>query len=221
MNTGKLLFQKSNVSDTFIRAYRNLFELDDDENMEPFSSNIRSLLVDSILEDLDVNLEVRNQFFNPHDLFSSHLLNAKWLNTQIRTKNLKGLSLLISEGYFDKSFILHDQSNHKNFMKILEDSIADLKRENTEYSANSIEYLEDTLRKFTVTDNYDARSYLHENWASLKNIFKFQPLAEIRDYFGEKNALYFGFAGSFITMLWLPSFVGVLFFIIGISIFYE
>jgi len=43
----------------------------------------------------------------------------------------------------------------------------------------------------------------------------------VRDYFGEKNALYFGFVGSFIGMLWIPSFVGVLFFLLGIGLYYT
>ena len=95
------------------------------------------------------------------------------------------------------------------------------KRKKTKYSQDSINYFEAIIKEYAVKNCFDSRSYLQENWASLKNFFKFQPLAEIRDYFGEKNALYFGFAGSFITMLWMPSLVGLLFFVLGISIFYE
>ena len=63
----------------------------------------------------------------------------------------------------------------------------------------------------------DRRFELHENWARFAKIFRYQPMWKIRNYFGESNAFYFAWIGTFISSLWLPSFVGVLFFVIGVS----
>jgi hypothetical protein len=63
--------------------------------------------------------------------------------------------------------------------------------------------------------------WLHALALALGNLFKFQPLGSIRDYFGEQNAIYFGFVGSFITMLWIPALVGIVFFVLGLSFYYR
>jgi hypothetical protein len=90
-----------------------------------------------------------------------------------------------------------------------------------DYGPASIEYLENTVKQFALTDLPDTRKFLQDNWASFKNIIKFQPLDKVRDYFGEKNALYFAFVGSFITMLWLPSLIDIFFFILDMSLYYK
>jgi len=43
----------------------------------------------------------------------------------------------------------------------------------------------------------------------------FQPLNTIRDYFGEMNAMYFAWLGTFLATLALPAFLGLVFFAIG------
>ena len=182
--------EKLYVSDAYIRSNRLLFDL----KGQPFSNCTRTLLVDSILNNLELNFMVNNQ---------------------IRT--LVGLPLLISEEYFEEAFVLHDQTCHDIFLK----GVKEFKENNKDYSQHSIEYIEAIFSHYMMSDQFDSRAYLHDNWASLKNIFKFQPLAEVRDYFGEKNAIYFGYVGSFITMLWFPSLVGILFFIVGISLYYT
>ena len=52
------------------------------------------------------------------------------------------------------------------------------------------------------------RKWLHQNWAQYKNIMRPQPLDRIRDYFGEKVALYFTFIGFYTKWLILFSLVG-------------
>jgi len=182
------------VSDTYIRSNKYLFDLKEDTTNGPFSSCTRSLLVDSIL----TNLEIKYIY-------------------QSKKISIKGLPLIINAKIFEESFLLHDQTSHKYFTKI----INNFKWENLEYTQSSIDYLVQNMKKFSMTGYSDMRAYLQDNWASLGNLFKFQPLGSIRDYFGEQNAIYFGFVGSFITMLWIPALVGIVFFVLGLSFYYR
>jgi hypothetical protein len=161
---------------------------------DTFNNCTRTLLVDSILNNFKITFLVNNQM-----------------------QTLIGLPLLITENYFDEGFVLHDQTCHRIYFK----GIENLKESNKDYGPNSIEYIEALFNHHMFSDQFDLRFFLQENWASLKNLFKFQPLREVRDYFGEKNAIYFGYVGSFITMLWFPALVGVFFFIVGISLYYT
>mmetsp|Transcript_9072 Transcript_9072/g.21112 ORF Transcript_9072/g.21112 Transcript_9072/m.21112 type:complete len:722 (-) Transcript_9072:33-2198(-) len=53
----------------------------------------------------------------------------------------------------------------------------------------------------------EMREFLIQNWVwSWKNR---QPIEEIREYFGEKIALYFVWLGYYTTMLWIPALVGI------------
>ncbi len=64
--------------------------------------------------------------------------------------------------------------------------------------------------------NNDKLSKLDSSWASLRNLFKYQPLWGIRSYFGEYVALYFAFCGVLISSLWIPTLTGVAFFALGL-----
>lgn len=59
----------------------------------------------------------------------------------------------------------------------------------------------------------DPRAKLNRSWTKL---FKFQPLWRIRNYYGEKIALYFAWSGHLITSLWLPMLFGLAIFIYGL-----
>ena len=61
------------------------------------------------------------------------------------------------------------------------------------------------------------RIALYQEWARYRNIFKVQPLDQIRNYFGERLALYFAFTGFYTSWLILFSIVGcaVMFFGLG------
>ncbi|OAF70406.1 Anoctamin-like protein [Intoshia linei] len=61
---------------------------------------------------------------------------------------------------------------------------------------------------------YDQRLMLDKLWA--KPWFKYQPLWRIRNYFGEKIALYFAWAGLLSFSLIIPSIFGLIVFIYGL-----
>ncbi|XP_071943623.1 anoctamin-4-like isoform X4 [Antedon mediterranea] len=59
------------------------------------------------------------------------------------------------------------------------------------------------------------RHLLHETWGRFGMWYKFQPLDQIRAYFGEKIALYFAWLGFYTYMLVPASILGLLVFIYG------
>ena len=65
-------------------------------------------------------------------------------------------------------------------------------------------------------DGKGKRDLLFHEWAALKKILKFQPLDDVRDYFGVKVALYFAWLGFYTNLLIVPSCVGVICFIYGL-----
>lgn len=67
------------------------------------------------------------------------------------------------------------------------------------------------------SDADSQRGLLLKEWGFVKNWLKHQPLDTIKDYFGVKVALYFSWLGFYTNMLILPSILGVLVFIIGLS----
>lgn len=62
------------------------------------------------------------------------------------------------------------------------------------------------------------RQYLREKMLYPKAWFKFVPLQDIRNYFGEKIALYFAWASAYILWLMFPALIGFIFFIIRYTV---
>ncbi|XP_074659830.1 anoctamin-4-like [Tubulanus polymorphus] len=62
----------------------------------------------------------------------------------------------------------------------------------------------------------NMRKHLYDQWAAWRNAFKSQPLDYIRNYFGEKIALYFAWLGFYTYMLVPASIVGVIVFMYGL-----
>jgi len=63
------------------------------------------------------------------------------------------------------------------------------------------------------TMEVDTRHELDKTWAKS---CRFQPLWKIRNYFGEKIALYFAWCGMLIMTLWLPMLFGLAVFLYGL-----
>ena len=71
-------------------------------------------------------------------------------------------------------------------------------------------------RKHRQDTPVNNRQRLQADWGSITAIFTYQPLDAIKEYFGEKIALYFAWLGFYTAFLIPASFVGCLCFIYGI-----
>ena len=72
------------------------------------------------------------------------------------------------------------------------------------------------IRKSKKDPPVNERQRLQADWASVSCMFRYQPIHAIREYFGEKIALYFSWLG-FYTMFLVPAaIVGILCFIYGV-----
>ncbi|XP_052051900.1 anoctamin-9 [Apodemus sylvaticus] len=60
---------------------------------------------------------------------------------------------------------------------------------------------------------------LKRTWARWRNMFQSQPIDKIRDYFGEKVALYFTWLGWYTYMLVPAAVVGLIIFLSGFALF--
>ena len=168
------------------------------------SSRLRSTLVHSILVNLDFEVETV-----PKNLiqFNDQNTNQKLIK---KMKKYCGIQMMISKGYFEDAFILHDDS-------IDDFHIKDLLRFNK--SKEGVEAISSCMDNEIVRQN-DHRLDLYGKWAKFKNTFKFQPLNLIKDYFGERMELYFTWVGAFITTLWIPAIIGLFFFKAGLAFSY-
>ncbi|RWS06743.1 hypothetical protein B4U79_02864, partial [Dinothrombium tinctorium] len=71
-------------------------------------------------------------------------------------------------------------------------------------------------------EKLNRRQVLYKYWSSWSNIFKYQPINHIRDYFGERIAYYFAWLGFYTTWLFPAAIVGVLVFAFGVlSVEYD
>ncbi|XP_047548658.1 anoctamin-9 isoform X1 [Lutra lutra] len=84
----------------------------------------------------------------------------------------------------------------------------------------------DTLEDLLKSGVFETRFALHKgeeglkkNWARWRNMVRCQPIDDIRDYFGEKVALYFAWLGWYTYMLVPAAVVGLIVFLSGFSLF--
>ncbi|XP_021119725.1 anoctamin-9 isoform X3 [Heterocephalus glaber] len=84
----------------------------------------------------------------------------------------------------------------------------------------------DTFEDLVKDGVFEARFPLHRGeedlrakWAQWRNMFQEQPIDAIRDYFGEKVALYFAWLGWYTYMLVPAAVVGLIIFLSGFALF--
>lgn len=64
-----------------------------------------------------------------------------------------------------------------------------------------------------INEEGTMRELLYTNWASVKKWYRYQPLDDIKEYFGVKIGLYFAWLGFYTYMLLLASIVGLICFL--------
>ncbi|XP_065333493.1 anoctamin-7-like isoform X2 [Cloeon dipterum] len=112
------------------------------------------------------------------------------LSTAVFGKKKKGevgVDRLVEEGVFSAAFPLHDGP----------------------YEIKNRSDLKDTSK-------LNARQVLYEYWARWGKWYKYQPLDHIREYFGEKIAIYFAWLGFYTGWLLPAAIVGLLVFMYGV-----
>lgn len=113
------------------------------------------------------------------------------------------------KGVYCDAFVMHDETDDDPAEKEEEDEIK--AQEGSQVELERGKKLEDK----TEENLNDARQRLNQTWSK---VYKFQPLWQVRNYFGEKIALYFAWSGTLITSLWLPAIFGFVVFIYGLII---
>ena len=109
---------------------------------------------------------------------------------------------------YTDTFILHDESAEDPVEK------EELEEELEKHSGDSAvdirkEFEEEKERLMTE----DTRKALNLTWTRL---LKYQPLWKVRNYFGEKIALYYAWSGMLISTLWIPTLFGLAIFFYGL-----
>mgnify|MGYP002153695710 FL=1 len=102
------------------------------------------------------------------------------------------------KGVYCDAFILHEDSDLSKTKEVLLEE-----EENEELSQDNKELIS------------DPRKDLEETWTIF---WKFQPVWKIRNYFGEKIALYFAWVGMLMTTLWIPMLFGFACFLYGLTV---
>ncbi|CAJ0942649.1 unnamed protein product, partial [Mesorhabditis belari] len=186
------------VSAPYNRKYAQHFENFDDHT-KFFSSAQRSLLTHQILKEIDISKQLdgfgaeekhhkRSKEENNSLSFTETILGEKPLTR-------KGLLYLLMNEAYEDSFMLHEPSEEEPYFREMK-------------NRNVVDYLQMLSE---IED--DPRKKLGKQWTRW---FKFQPINRIRDYFGEQIAFYFAWQGTFITVLWVATIVGLLSFTYGL-----
>lgn len=211
------LLQQSKVYACYEKSMKSLFVGFDDEKIAPdlFSNTIRSLLVHNILNNIEMHHLKRTKILlTLRNLINNDLIEDLVDNNESSSFD-RGLDFMISEKIFKTAFVLHDETSHMAVLQDLMEKAGSLNNTAQYFNAINKNFKFERLNK-----EQDIRLDLAAKWAHIKNLFKFQPINMIRDYFGEEVAFYFVWVGVLLTCLWVPSIIGIIFFFIGLSIRY-
>ena len=150
-----------------------------------------------------------------------------------------GLFYMLHNGYCDGAFPMHEKakndSGKKEILKMVfsrydqDDDLftfSNLAQERGRLTTDDCNQDDDFVDRssapnggrrvaaaLTSRTEKDARNELKRCWAMS---CRFQPLWKIRNYFGEKIALYFAWCGMLIMTLWIPMLLGFGVFLHGL-----
>ena len=112
---------------------------------------------------------------------------------------------------YKDAFVLHDET--------IEDphEIDEIEEKLAEKGGKLTKAAKITRRSTKTLIMADTRQEMDKTWTKF---FKYQPLWKIRNYFGEKIALYFAWSGTLITTLWIPTLFGISVFFYGLYLRY-
>jgi hypothetical protein len=125
----------------------------------------------------------------------------------------QSLGYMISNGYIEDAFILHDQTSDSRHMTNLFNFIEKSLKKEEELSEEIIKNYMEALKHFK---KHDHRKFLNERWAKFRTFLRFQPMWQIRNYFGEEFSFYFAWIGCFISTLWVLAILGIGFCVLGV-----
>uniref|UniRef100_A0A158PAT1 Anoctamin n=1 Tax=Angiostrongylus cantonensis TaxID=6313 RepID=A0A158PAT1_ANGCA len=155
-----------------------------------FTSAQRDMLTHEILTQLDIRRELKEQNHNESDI-GDESQQSVIADEPLRRK---GLQYLRMKNSYEDSFILHEPSQEEPYFKKMKEN-------------SSISYME------LITEiETDPRKKLNNLWS---RFFRFQPLGLVREYFGQQIAFYFAWHGTFLTMLWPATVLGLAVFVYG------
>ncbi|XP_063709407.1 anoctamin-1-like [Culicoides brevitarsis] len=72
-----------------------------------------------------------------------------------------------------------------------------------------------------TSEHRSKRHLLLKEWASIKHWMRYQPLDEVKEYFGAQIALYFAWIGYYCQMLIVPSIFGIICVLYGLSTMFS
>ncbi|XP_052076690.1 anoctamin-3-like isoform X2 [Mytilus californianus] len=134
----------------------------------------------------------------------SMLVHHILINLDIRDKSdkqrkvlqIRGLPYLLMKNVYKDAFPLHEESSKSKFNEETMECFKEGRPEDEEEELK-----------------IDPRRDLDDTWTK---VYKFQPLWKIRNYFGEKIALYFAWTGMLTSSLWIPTIFGFCIFLYGL-----
>uniref|UniRef100_A0A8C4X8J1 Anoctamin n=1 Tax=Erpetoichthys calabaricus TaxID=27687 RepID=A0A8C4X8J1_ERPCA len=161
-------------------------------------------LVSAVYTDNEGLFEViddKDSFFRPslRYLLTHHILTNIDASDGKNSKVKMGLLYLQMKGAIRTSFILHDPRPYLQ---------AQTQTDGYKYQLQNV--------KCALMPSEDSREELDKKWA--KASFKLSPLTKIRNYFGEKIALYFAFVQILHLTLIFPAFLGLCIFVYGLHL---
>ncbi|UYV75317.1 ANO7 [Cordylochernes scorpioides] len=124
-----------------------------------------------------------------------------------RRRGQIGIDRMLEEGVFAAAFPLHDVSSLYTTSKLFPIT----------YLHRGIVQGPYQLPSNPVTpQSLNSRQILYLYWAKWSKWYKYQPLDHIREYFGEKIAIYFAWLGFYTGWLLPAALVGLLVFVYGL-----